>query len=57
MAYRTISPYVKQRALYLLLEEGWEINQTTATLGVHSKSIERWEYTYECHGSVSPPPL
>jgi transposase len=46
---------MKQRALYLLLEEGWEINQITTMLGVRLKSIERWEYNYENYGSVNPP--
>ena len=46
---------MKQRALYLLLEEGWEIDQITAALGVHSKSIERWQHNYENHGTVNPP--
>ncbi|KAI0264583.1 hypothetical protein BGY98DRAFT_888945, partial [Russula aff. rugulosa BPL654] len=55
MVYRTISPDMKQRALYLLLEEGWEIDQITAALGVHSKSIERWQHDYENHGTVNPP--
>ena len=55
MVYRTISPDLKQTALYLLLEEGWEIDQITTALGVHSKSIERWEHNYENHGSVNPP--
>jgi hypothetical protein len=40
MVYRTISPDLKQRALYLLLEEGWEIGQIPTALGVHSKSIK-----------------
>jgi transposase len=55
MVYRAISPYLKQRALYLLLEEGWEMDQITTALGVHSKSIKRWEHNYEKHGSVNPP--
>ena len=55
MVYRTISPDLKQWALYLLLEEGWEIDRITMALGVHSKSIERWEDNYENHGCVSPP--
>lgn len=55
MVYHTISPDLKQRALYLFLEEGWEINQITAALGVHSKSIERWEDNYQKYGTVNPP--
>ena len=46
---------MKQRALYLLLEEGWEIDRVATTLGVHAKSIKRWEHNYEIHGSVNPP--
>jgi transposase len=58
MVYRTIRPDLKQRTIYLLLEEGWEIDQITAALGVHSKSIERWEHNYENSGSVNlPTPL
>jgi hypothetical protein len=34
-----------------------EIDQITTTLGVDSKSIERWEHNYESHGSVNPQPL
>ena len=55
MVYRTISPDMKQRAVYLLLEEGWEIDQITTALGVHSKRVERWEHNYENHASVNPP--
>jgi transposase len=58
MVYRTISPDLKQRALYLLLEKGWEMYQITTALGVLSKSIKRWEHNYENHGSVDlPTPL
>jgi transposase len=55
MVYRTISLDIKQRALYLLLEEGWEMDQITAALGVYSTSVERWEHNYETHGCVNPP--
>jgi hypothetical protein len=55
--YCTISPDLKQRALYLLLEEGWEIDQITTALGVHSKSIERWSITTKIMVvSTLPPP-
>jgi transposase-like protein len=57
MVYRTISPDLKQRALYLLLEEGREIDRVTTALGVHSKSIKRWEHNYETHRAVNLPPL
>jgi hypothetical protein len=46
MVYHTISPDMKQWALYLLLDEGWEIDWIAAVLGVHSKSIQRWEDNY-----------
>jgi len=39
----------------VLLEEAWEIDQITAVLSVHSKSIKRWEDNYENHGCVNPP--
>ena len=52
MVYRTICPDLKRRALYLLLEEGWEIDQITAMLDV---MYTRWEHNYESHGSVNPP--
>ena len=55
MVYLTISPDMKQKALYLLLEEGWEIDQITTASEVHSRSIERWEHKYENHGCVNPP--
>jgi len=55
MVYRTISPDLKQRALYLLLEEGWDIDRIATALGVHSNSIKRWEQNYETYGTVSPP--
>jgi hypothetical protein len=55
MVCRMISPDLKQRALYLLLEEGWEIDQLTTALVLHSKNTKRWEHNCECHGSVNPP--
>jgi transposase len=55
MVYHMISLDMKEWALYLLLEEGWGIDQIAAVLGVHSKSIERWEDNYENHGCVNPP--
>jgi transposase len=55
MVYCKISLDMNRRALYLLLEEGWEIDQITAVSGVHSTSIERWRRSYETHGIVNPP--
>ena len=57
MVYQRISDDRKERALYLLLEWGWDIDRITDALGVSSKSIERWEENYEVHGCVSPPKL
>lgn len=31
------------------------MDQITTALGVHSKSVERWEHNYETHGCVNPP--
>ncbi len=50
MVYRMISTDMKQRALYLLLKEGWGIDQITTALGLHSRTIERWEHHYENRG-------
>jgi transposase len=55
MVYCTISLDLKERALYLLLKEGWEMDQITTALGVHSTGIERWDVNYETHGCVNPP--
>jgi transposase len=55
MVYQRISSDRKQQALYLFLEEGWEIDRVAEALGVSSKSIERWENTYAIHGCVDPP--
>ena len=57
MVYQKISNNRKERALYLLLERGWDIDRITDALGVLSKSIEHWEENYEVHGCVSPPKL
>ena len=57
MVYQRISDDRKERALYLLLEQGWDIDWITDALGVLSKSIEHWEENYEVHGCVSPPKL
>ena len=57
MVYQRISDDRKERALYLLLERGWDIDRITDALGVSSKSIECWEENYEVHGCVSPPKL
>ena len=57
MVYQRISDDRKERALYLLLERGWDIDRITDALGVSSKSIERWEENNEVHGCVSPPKL
>jgi transposase len=45
MVYRTVNADIKQRALQLL------------TLGVSTKSIERWSHNYETQGCVDPPSI
>jgi len=55
MVYQRISSDRKERALYLFLEQGWEIERVAEALGVSEKSIERWEENYDIHGSVNPP--
>ena len=57
MVYQKISDDRKERALYLLLERGWDIERITDALGVSAKSIERWNENYEVHGCVCPPKL
>jgi transposase len=55
MVYQRISRDRKERALYLLLEEGWDIDRIAVALGVSSRSIERWEANYDEHGHINPP--
>jgi transposase len=55
MVYQKINPDRKQQALYLFLEEGWDIEQVAAALGVSQKSIWCWEENYDIHGCVNPP--
>ena len=57
MVYQKISDDRKERALYLLLERGWDIERITDALGVSSKSIGRWEENYEIYGCVNRPKL
>ena len=54
MVYRTISADIKEWALSLL-QEGWNIEETTEMLGVCSKSITRWQHNFEMSGRVNPP--
>jgi transposase len=54
MVYQKISPDRKQQALYLFLEQGWDIEHVAAALGVSGKSIHRWEGNYDIHGCVNP---
>lgn len=54
MVYQKISNDRKERALYLLLEQGWEIERIVDALGVSAKSIGRWEENYAIHGCVTP---
>jgi hypothetical protein len=55
MVYQRISADWKQQALYLFLEQGWEIEHIVAALGVSEKSVEPWEENYDIHGHVNPP--
>ena len=54
MVYWQIINDRKEQALYLLLEEGWEIERVVHALGVSMQSIERWEENYTVHGCVKP---
>ena len=54
MVYRKVSNDMKERALYLLLEVGWEIERIAEALGVLAWSIGRWEENYALHGCVKP---
>ena len=54
MVYQKISNNRKEQALYLLLEEGWEIERVAHALGVSMQSIERWEENYAIHSCVKP---
>ncbi|KAG0691462.1 hypothetical protein DFH29DRAFT_778205, partial [Suillus ampliporus] len=55
MVYQRISRDRKERALYLLLEEGWDLERIAVALGVSSRSIEQWEANYDEHGHINPP--
>ena len=55
MVHRKISGYMKERALYLLMEAGWEMESIAEALGVPApRSIRRWEEDYTTHGCVKP---
>ena len=54
MVYQKVSNDMKERALYLLLEAGWEIKRIAEALGVSARSIGRWEENYALHGCVKP---
>ena len=53
MVYQIISNNRKEQALYLLLEEGWEIERVVHAL-VLVQSI-KWEENYTVHSSLKPP--
>lgn len=53
MPYQKISCDRKERALYLLLEEGWDKARIAEALGVSEESIDRWEHYYETEGCVN----
>ena len=44
----------KESALYLLLEQGWEIERIADALGISAKSIGQREENYATHGCVKP---
>ena len=50
MVYQIISNNRKEQALYLLLEEGWEIERVVHAL-VLVQSI-KWEENYTVHSSI-----
>ena len=52
MVYQKISNDRKEQALYLLLEEGWEIERVARALDVSMQSIERWDENYAIHSCV-----
>lgn len=53
MPYQRISRDRKERALYLLLEEGWDVHAVCEAMGVSAKSVERWENNYYTEGCVN----
>ena len=55
MVHRKISNDMKERAIYLLMEAGWEMESIAEALGVSARSIERWEENYITHGWANPP--
>ena len=50
MLHQKVSDNMKEMALYLLMEAGWEIESIAVVLGVSVKSIEQWEDNYATHG-------
>ena len=46
---------MEDRALYLPMEAGWEMESIEEALGVSVRSIEQWEENYIAHGCVKPP--
>lgn len=53
MVFRQISPDLKQRALQLL-DQGIEIGDIVDWLGVSTKSVTRWQNSYDQHVRVDP---
>ena len=50
MVHRKISNDMKERAIYLLMKAGWEMESIAEALGMLARSIERWEENYITHG-------
>ena len=56
MVHRKIGNDMTERALYLLMEAGWEMESTAEALGVSTRThVERWEEKYIAHSSANPP--
>jgi transposase len=52
MVYQHISNDRKERALYLLLEQEWEVDRIVEALGLSVDSINRWEANYTAYGTA-----
>ena len=54
MVFRRISVDMKERAL-ALLEDGWNLEETTEMLNICLRSINRWQHNFDVHSGVDPP--
>ena len=55
IVHRKISNEMEDRALYLPMETGWEMESIEEALCVFVRSIEQWEENCITHGCVKPP--